>query len=968
MFNTIWSSNGDLDKYLDMSPEEKRAELTNWYPEEMVAQLETEQELNDAIQDNMDIYNEAAEDFEYNIAPMIGEQFFEGLILDEGMNLVDPSRLLDFDGYHAELDEDEFGNLSWDVEGRKRFPILGFSDDQEELLRELDELGILDTLHNLYPEHDDEDFADLYYFEDLIPLNWGELENVLKPAKNLNNLGEACEENLEEAKAKNPSALAREFNEIKDLVDEYGGEYFTQMPFTNFDNDPISIEYQYPEFFRIVKSYWKEMELLDDRTKKNYIKDRDPKGEKGISLKDVTLDNPDVLDYMWELEDELASFSPVDFRHDWEVLLRSCEKLVNGKGVQFEKEYKTGYNSVLDDDEILASREEESLHEKADKGSPDVDGPDGHGGYWENGWHYDENGHIYCYQLVDENGDILDSIGDFESAKYELKYNPDAVKIVLVKSKDESFRWFDDVEEVVWEKGIDESLFTEGVAEVRNLVSQYLMDDLFDWGDNLALKIHDAIPGYDPDWCNDDGQSKLADRSMMAEDEYVAAMLDLLFANAPRQESLEEEVVNEARKYEVDNNFVYIGTGDDQSDIGEIWDDGTLELYHPEKFDAKERAKMKRDLKNYDISFLDESLNEDAAGVYLKFNNNVPGPEITISGIDYAPDVYNIDKLSDVGILNHAFKDWYNYFLEDGNLGISKIQLDERNGVAGWPVISITGNEDLLNRFNELYLSGDLGLDEAAQKSINEDVSLGKQNADKFMKYLADHDVGSGYNGESAPELTKGTGEDDFYLVHIFSQADDLEVYFNDDGTIRWHEEVDAGASDSGEDEVIIEDFADWSEMVAWMKNDNWFWSEDWGSDLPEDLNEVFDNLSDDDYVLKVLNSQLPFDLTRNNKNKKVISDGAKRKFIVEQLPNGNYNIDFYSCPVDDWRLITRAKDIDIDTIRSTYPERVCAEIFNFGVDESLNEDTETWPWGDPESKLPKQDSKESESDIDKYL
>lgn len=87
---------------------------------------------------------------------------------------------------------------------------------------------------------------------------------------------------------------------------------------------------------------------------------------------------------------------------------------------------------------------------------------------------------------------------------------------------------------------------------------------------------------------------------------------DEILANR-EEESLEEEVINEARKYEVDNNFVYIGTGDDQSSIGEIWDDGTLELYHPEQFDAKERARMRKDLKNYDISFLDEdNLHESA--------------------------------------------------------------------------------------------------------------------------------------------------------------------------------------------------------------------------------------------------------------------------------------------------------------------------------------------------------------------
>ena len=42
---------------------------------------------------------------------------------------------------------------------------------------------------------------------------------------------------INEAKAKSPGKLADELEEIKELADEYGREYFTQMPFTSFDND-----------------------------------------------------------------------------------------------------------------------------------------------------------------------------------------------------------------------------------------------------------------------------------------------------------------------------------------------------------------------------------------------------------------------------------------------------------------------------------------------------------------------------------------------------------------------------------------------------------------------------------------------------------------------------------------------------------------------------------------------------------
>lgn len=239
-----------------MSAEDKRRELTNWYDSEMVDQL-TDDQLDEYISDNQAIYDEAANDFEYRIAPMIANQFMAGLILDDKFNLVDPATLLDFDGYSAELDEDN-GYLYFDVEGRKKFPILGFSDDQAKFIDQLDKLDILSTIHNLYPNWDDEDI-EIYDIADLIPFDWTLLESVLDHA--VNNL--EIEEELTEAKAKDSTKLSRELDEIKDLADEYGYEYFTQMPFTAYDNDPISIEMQYPEFFRIVKAFFKEMGILE---------------------------------------------------------------------------------------------------------------------------------------------------------------------------------------------------------------------------------------------------------------------------------------------------------------------------------------------------------------------------------------------------------------------------------------------------------------------------------------------------------------------------------------------------------------------------------------------------------------------------------------------------------------------------------------------------------------------------------
>lgn len=89
---------------------------------------------------------------------------------------------------------------------------------------------------------------------------------------------------------------------------------------------------------------------------------------------------------------------------------------------------------------------------------------------------------------------------------------------------------------------VNESVLTEDANSVKNLVISYLQDSLVDFNDNLAYTVHDAIPEYDVDWCDDDGMSEFADRANMTQDEYVDAIANLLFAHAPTQESLGEDL------------------------------------------------------------------------------------------------------------------------------------------------------------------------------------------------------------------------------------------------------------------------------------------------------------------------------------------------------------------------------------------------------------------------------------------
>lgn len=89
---------------------------------------------------------------------------------------------------------------------------------------------------------------------------------------------------------------------------------------------------------------------------------------------------------------------------------------------------------------------------------------------------------------------------------------------------------------------VNESKLTEDAQAVRELVSEYLNDKLVDLNDNLAFIIAKDIPDYNPEWCNEEGFGDLVDAADLAQDEYTEALLNLLFANAPTQESLGEDL------------------------------------------------------------------------------------------------------------------------------------------------------------------------------------------------------------------------------------------------------------------------------------------------------------------------------------------------------------------------------------------------------------------------------------------
>lgn len=119
------------------------------------------------------------------------------------------------------------------------------------------------------------------------------------------------EEPLTEAMTEHPIKLQVEVNAIEDLVNEYGLEYITKegMIFTDTDGGPNVIESEYPEFARVVKSYFKSMGFFDNET-----------GE-----------DPEVINNYWR-DLDINQFN---------IIISTCHKLIIAKAnteVDFEEE------------------------------------------------------------------------------------------------------------------------------------------------------------------------------------------------------------------------------------------------------------------------------------------------------------------------------------------------------------------------------------------------------------------------------------------------------------------------------------------------------------------------------------------------------------------------------------------------------------------------------------------------------
>jgi len=177
---------------------------------------------------------------------------------------------------------------------------------------------------------------------------------------------------------------------------------------------------------------------------------------------------------------------------------------------------------------------------------------------------------------------------------------------------------------------VNESKLTEDAQAVRELVSEYLNDKLVDLNDNLAFTIAKDIPDYDPEWCNEEGFGDLADAADLAQDEYTEALLNLLFANAPTQESLGEdlkEVQSEdaeklidpkeepVKDLKEDLNEVEVHT--DEQDIEVKTEDGkvVVEVGNPEEPEAASEDEMIAPLDAEEITDIENNEEQSAEEV-----------------------------------------------------------------------------------------------------------------------------------------------------------------------------------------------------------------------------------------------------------------------------------------------------------------------------------------------------------------
>lgn len=331
MENIIWSSNITKDKLLNSSKEEKLTKLIELgYDPEMLMDAD----LDDVIASDDTTSDKDLEEFDDVIAPEIENQTYNGIVLlvdADGSGFASYARDIidissDIESYT--LVEDDNGlALITKAKDSHRHDLYAIPEDPDKLkdfievclsykLTEVqsmyDELDYLEAIEKVKDEVlDDPMWIDNY-------CDFSAVADVCDRITMKNSLVTESV-NLNEVKAKDPETLAKEYEEIKALSNEYGKEYFTSMPFSAFEDDPITIEAQYPNFAKVVKAFFKEM--LDE----------DP-------------NDPEAMDFQWD--------SGID-DHDWDILMTLCEKLVtkNQKGeypnMQIEKVFKNGFDDGL---------------------------------------------------------------------------------------------------------------------------------------------------------------------------------------------------------------------------------------------------------------------------------------------------------------------------------------------------------------------------------------------------------------------------------------------------------------------------------------------------------------------------------------------------------------------------------------------------------------------------------------------
>jgi hypothetical protein len=207
---------------------------------------------------------------------------------------------------------------------------------------------------------------------------------------------------------------------------------------------------------------------------------------------------------------------------------------------------------------------------------------------------------------------------------------------------------------------VNESVLTEDANSVKNLVISYLQDSLVDFNDNLAYTVHDAIPEYDVDWCDDDGMSEFADRANMTQDEYVDAIANLLFAHAPTQESLGEDIEDvqseDAEKLidpdeepvkdlNEDLNEVEVHTN--EQDIEVKTEDGkvVVEVGNPETEEVPAEDEMIAPLDAEEITDIEN--NEEQSAQEVAMENELGAEEESPAEEEQAKDELDIDEFDE---------------------------------------------------------------------------------------------------------------------------------------------------------------------------------------------------------------------------------------------------------------------------------------------------------------------------------